>query len=412
MVDLILEWLNLAFRWFHVVAGIAWIGASFYFIWLDLSLREPPQWKINKGVKGDLWAIHGGGIYEVAKYHVRPEVMPQTLHWFKWEAYSTWLSGSCLLILMYYVQAQSYLVGYQTWIQSPAMAIVASILFIVIAQTIYEILLRTPLVKKGLLFAALLLVVITFASWLAHHLFSTRAAFLHIGAMMATWMAGNVFWGIMPAQRKFVAAVSEHTEPDLTAMGFAKLRSTHNNYLTLPVIFCMISNHYAFLYGHSYSWLSLVAIGSLLAWGRHFFNLKHLGIIKPSILVSSFLGLVLVAIIMAYTDNIHSSATETKIETEGKKILSAATPEITDQQLIQQTQQILSVHCAGCHSQQPTQLGLNAPPAGLIINTLEQLQAIKIRALPALSSGYMPLGNLNQMSDQERKTLITWLESQ
>ena len=226
--------------------------------------------------------------------------------------------------------------------------------------------------------------------------------------MMATWMAGNVLWGIMPAQRKFIAAVSEHKEPDFTAMGFAKLRSTHNNYLTLPVIFCMISNHYPFLYGHPYSWLSLVAIGGLLAWGRHFFNLKHQGIIKPIILISSFIGMVIVAVVMAYTNDIHSSVTET----EGTKILSAATPEITDQQLIQQTQQILSVHCAGCHSQQPTQLGFNAPPAGLIINTLEQLQAIKIRALPALSSGYMPLGNLNQMSDHERKTLITWLESQ
>lgn len=385
MVDLILEWLNLAFRWFHVVAGIAWIGASFYFIWLDLSLREPPQWKIDKGVKGDLWAIHGGGIYEVAKYHVRPEVMPQTLHWFKWEAYSTWLSGSCLLILMYYVQAQSYLVGYQTWIQSPGMAIVASILFIAIAQTIYEILLRTPLVKKGLLFAALLFAVITFASWLAHHLFSTRAAFLHIGAMMATWMAGNVLWGIMPAQRKFIAAVSEHKQPDLTAMGFAKLRSTHNNYLTLPVIFCMISNHYPFLYGHPYSWIALVAIGSLLAWGRHFFNLKHLGIIKPEILISSFIGLVIVAIAMAYSDGSQPATPSDKIETTETNTAAVIAEKKIQQ--TQQIQQILDVHCSGCHSQKPTQVGFAAPPAGLIINTLEQLQAVKIRALPALSSG-------------------------
>lgn len=407
MVDLIIEWLNLAFRWFHVVAAIAWIGASFYFIWLDLSLREPPQWKIDKGIKGDLWAIHGGGIYEVAKYQVRPETMPEKLHWFKWEAYSTWLSGSCLLILMYYVQAQSYLVGYKSWIQTPSTAIIASILFIIGAQIIYELLLRTPLIKKGLLFATVLLAVITLASWLAHHLFSARAAFLHVGAIMATWMAGNVLWGIIPAQRKFVAAVSEDKEPDTQAMNFAKLRSTHNNYLTLPVIFCMISNHYPFIYSHPFSWLGLVAIGSLLAWGRHFFNLKHLGHIKPGILVSSFLGIVLVAIAMAYTDNNRPTG-----NAEGKKLLSVATPEMTDQQLIEQTQQILSVHCAGCHSQQPTQPGFNAPPAGLVINTLEELQTIKVRALPALSSGYMPLGNFNQMSEQERQTLIHWLETQ
>lgn len=397
MADLILEWLNLAFRWFHVVAAIAWIGASFYFIWLDLSLREPPQWKADQGVKGDLWAIHGGGIYEVAKYHVRPEVMPQKLHWFKWEAYSTWLSGSCLLVLMYYLQAQSYLVGYQTWIQSPGIAIIASILFIASAQIIYELLLRTPLIKKSLLFAVVLLCVITFASWLAHHLFSTRAAFLHIGAMIATWMAGNVVWGIMPAQRKFVAAVSAHQAPDMNAMLFAKLRSTHNNYLTLPVIFCMISNHYAFLYGHPYSWLGLVAICSLLAWARHFFNLKHLGHIKPDILVSSFLGLVLVAVIMSYTADTKSSSPND----EKPGIDSSAI-----------TQQIISVHCTGCHSQQPTQPGFSAPPAGLIINDLAQLKLVKVRAVPALSSGYMPLGNLNHMSEQERKTLLTWLEAQ
>lgn len=413
MADLILEWLNLAFRWFHVVAAIAWIGASFYFIWLDLNLRTPPQWKTDQGVKGDLWAIHGGGIYEVAKYCVRPEVMPQKLHWFKWEAYSTWLSGSCLLILMYYLQAQTYLVGYQTWIQSPGCAIIASILFIVCAQIIYEILLRTQLVKKGLIFAAVLLAVITFASWLAHNLFSARAAFLHVGAMIATWMAGNVLWGIMPAQRKFIAAVSEHQPPDTKAMLFAKLRSTHNNYLTLPVIFCMISNHYAFVYGHPYSWLALAAILSLLAWCRHFFNLKHLGLVKPSILVSGFVGLVLVAVVMALTNNTQSTMTKNTSE-ENHNALVQTQPQAESKTEIEvgKIQQIISVHCSGCHSAQPKQPGFNAPPGGLIINTTLQLHTLKVRALPALSSGYMPLGNLNQMSEQERKTLIAWLEQQ
>ena len=399
MADLILEWLNLAFRWFHVVAAIAWIGASFYFIWLDLSLREPPKWKADKGVKGDLWAIHGGGIYEVAKYSVRPDVMPQKLHWFKWEAYSTWLSGSCLLVLMYYLQAQTYLVGYQTWIQSPGVAIVASVAFIAGAQIIYELLLRTPLIKNGLAFAAVLLFVITFASWLAHNLFSTRAAFLHVGAMIATWMAGNVVWGIMPAQRKFVAAVTAHQPPDINAMLFAKLRSTHNNYLTLPVIFCMVSNHYSFVYGHPYSWLGLVAICALLAWSRHFFNLKHLGHYKPGILVSSFLGLVLVAVIMSFTS-------------KGEKNSAPANNGKTPEEISAIAQQIVSVHCSGCHSQHPTQAGFTAPPAGLIINNLTQLTVTKIRALPALQSGYMPLANLHQMSEQERKILITWLEAQ
>ncbi len=412
MVELILEWLNLVFRWFHVVAAIAWIGASFYFIWLDLNLREPPQWKKDKDVKGDLWAIHGGGIYEVAKYNVRPEVMPQKLHWFKWEAYSTWLSGTCLLILLYYVQAQSYLVGYNTWIQSPGLAIIASILFIISGQIIYELLIRTPLVKKALGFALTLVVVIALASWLAHHLFSSRAAFLHVGAMIATWMAGNVLWGIMPAQRKFIEAVSAHQPPDVTAMLFAKLRSTHNNYLTLPVIFCMISNHYPFLYGHPFAWLVLVVICCLLAWARHFFNLKHRDIVKPGILVSSAIGIALTAIVMAYTNDIAKSADSKKELTTNSVVTTEIQNEKSSENEELKIQQVVSVHCAGCHSAHPTQAGFSAPPAGLIINNVAQLKPIKVRALAALKSGYMPLGNFNHMSDDERSQLVKWVEAQ
>jgi len=399
---LIIEWLNLAFRWFHVVAAIAWIGASFYFIWLDLSLREPPQWKADKGVKGDLWAIHGGGIYEVAKYHLRPQEMPQKLHWFKWEAYSTWLSGSGLLILMYYLQAQTYLVGHNTWIQSPQWAVVASICFILGGQLIYELLLRTPLVKRGLLIAAALLVVLTLASYLAHQLFSPRAAYLHVGALIATWMAGSVFWGIMPGQRKFIAAVSANQPPDVEAMAFAKLRSTHNNYLTLPVIFCMISNHYSFLYSHAYSWLALIAIGVCLAWGRHFFNLKHLGVVKPWILVSSFIGLVVIAVVLSLT-----SVNQKSTALSGDA--SATQSELFDEAKVAQ---LIQVHCANCHSATPTQAGFTAAPAGIIFDSSAQLAAQKVRALPALKSGYMPLGNFHQLTDIERKGLIEWLNAQ
>lgn len=412
MNGLLLEWLNLAFRWFHVVAAIAWIGASFYFIWLDLSLREPPQWKADKGVKGDLWAIHGGGIYEVAKYHLRPQVMPNKLHWFKWEAYSTWLSGTGLLILMYYLQAQTYLVGYNTLIQSPGWAVVASIGFILGGQALYELLLRTPLVKRGLLFAAVLLLVISAASYLAHLLFSPRAAYLHVGAMIATWMAGNVFWGIMPAQRKFIAAVSNNEAPDTCAMAFAKLRSTHNNYLTLPVIFCMLSNHYSFLYSHTYSWLVLIAIGLCLAWGRHFFNLKHLGVIKPVILLSSFSGLVLIAVLMAITSPATIAAKEAAKNSAvivAENIAASAQHPVSVEERVTQ---LVQVHCTNCHAAVPTQPGFTAAPAGLIIDSTAQLAAQKVRALPALTSGYMPLGNFHQLTDLERKTLIDWLSKQ
>ena len=410
---LVLEWLNLAFRFFHVVAAIAWIGASFYFIWLDLSLREPPKWKTDQGVKGDLWAIHGGGIYEVAKYSLRPQVMPQKLHWFKWEAYSTWLSGTGLLILMYYLQAQTYLVGYNTLIQSPGLAVVASISFLLGAQLIYELLLRTSLVKNGLAFALVLLLLIGAASYLAHCLFSPRAAYLHIGAMIATWMAGNVFWGIMPAQRKFIAAVTNNETPDTCAMAFAKLRSTHNNYLTLPVVFCMLSNHYPFIYGHEYAWLALVAIGLSLAWARHFFNLKHLGVVKPYILVTSLIALIFIGWMMSLssaskqnvTKSADTEAAAEQVETtaESGAITASAEEKITH---------LVQVHCTNCHSAAPTQPGFTAPPAGLLLNSADQLAAQKVRALPALSSGYMPLGNFHQMTDVERKALVDWLSAQ
>lgn len=409
MDGLVLEWFNLAFRWFHVVAGIAWIGASFYFIWLDLSLREPPQWKTEKGVKGDLWAIHGGGIYEVAKYNLRPDVMPAKLHWFKWEAYSTWLSGTGLLILMYYVQAQSYLIGHNTWVQSPGLAIVSSIAFIVVGQFCYEALIRTPLVRKGLLFAASLLLLITLASWLAHHLFSARAAYLHVGAMIATWMAGNVFWGIIPAQRKFVAAVSANQEPNLDVALFAKLRSTHNNYLTLPVIFCMISNHYPFIYGHTYNWLALVAIGALLAWGRHFFNLKHCGIIKPGILISAALGMVLVAVVMAHSNQSFKTVAQ-PIPSSSEKAITNAPPALPTTS--RRVQQLVSVHCSNCHANVPSQPGFNAAPGGLVIENPKQLIQHKMRAMPAIQSGYMPLGNFTQITDDERQLILSWLAEQ
>ncbi|MCM2680220.1 urate hydroxylase PuuD [Echinimonas agarilytica] len=394
MDGLVLEWLNLAFRWFHVVAGIAWIGASFYFIWLDLSLRTPPQWKSDKGVKGDLWAIHGGGIYEVAKYQLRPEKMPENLHWFKWEAYSTWLSGTGLMIVLYYLQAQNYLVGTDRWLAEPSIAVLASVSFIVGGQLLYEGLLRTPLVQRGLIFAACLLAVLMAASWLAHQLFSDRAAFLHVGALMATWMAGNVFFGIIPAQKKFVAAVSHNQPPDPQLALFAKLRSTHNNYLTLPVIFCMISNHYPFLYGHSHGWLAVILIGTLLAWGRHFFNLKHQGQIKPLILVSAAVGMIGVAVGLAHTDK--------------SNIMQASAGHTSDVQI----QQWVTTHCANCHAQTPTQPGFSAPPAGIIIQSPQQLAAHATKALPALQSGYMPLGNFHQFDAQQRQQMMNWLLSQ
>ncbi|GGA72843.1 membrane protein [Neiella marina] len=395
MDALVIEWLNLAMRWFHVVAGIAWIGASFYFIWLDLSLRTPPQWKLDQGVKGDLWAIHGGGIYEVAKYQLKPPTMPGTLHWFKWEAYSTWLSGTGLMILLYYVQAQSYLVGTERWISDPTQAVIASISFIALGQLAYEGLLRTPLIKRGLAFATALVLLIALASWLAHQLFAARAAYLHVGALMATWMAGNVFWGIIPAQKKFVAAIEAEQQPDASIAAFAKLRSTHNNYLTLPVIFAMISNHYPFLYGHTWGWLALVAIAICLAWGRHYFNLKHQGIKRPIIVISAAIGIIIIAIAMQLSSYFNQQR-------------QAASTAIGHSDIAQ----LVTQHCANCHAQSPSQPGFSSAPGGILVTTPEQLLLSAAKAAPALQSGYMPLGNFSAMTADERQQLLTWLAQQ
>ncbi len=399
MQAMMLEWLNAGFRLFHVVAAIAWIGASFYFIWLDLSLEEPPRNKRDRGVKGDLWSIHGGGIYEISKYRLAPPRMPATLHWFKWEAYTTWLTGSGLLVLLYYVQAQSYLVGNGSWLQSPGAAIGGSLCFLAAGQLIYEALVRSPLGQRGGRLAVALLAMLTLASWLAFQLFSARAAYVHMGALVGTWMAGNVFWGIIPAQKAFVADVGAGREPDPERARFAKLRSTHNNYLTLPVVFAMLSNHYPFLYGGEYAWLLLVVVGGLLAWIRHYFNLRHQGQHRPGVLVGAGVALVLVAILAAYAEHgpgVVATNAEPAASPVGDDFAGAMVAE----------------HCSGCHAETPTMAGFQAPPAGLVFESEADLRTHSDRSLTAISSGYMPLGNQTDMSDDERSRLLRWLADQ
>ncbi|WP_077530999.1 urate hydroxylase PuuD [Vreelandella utahensis] len=399
MQGMMLEWLNAGFRLFHVVAAIAWIGASFYFIWLDLSLEEPPRNKRDRGVKGDLWSIHGGGIYEISKYRLAPPRMPETLHWFKWEAYTTWLTGSGLLVLLYYVQAQSYLVGNGTWLQSPAAAIGGSICFLAAGQLVYEILVRSALGRRAGTLAVALLVTLSLASWLVFQLFSARAAYIHMGALIGTWMAGNVFWGIIPAQKAFVADVGAGREPDPERARFAKLRSTHNNYLTLPVVFAMLSNHYPFLYGGEYAWFLLVVVGALLAWIRHFFNLRHQGQSRPGVLIGAGLALVCVALLTAFAEHGPGVA-----ETNDGMAASLVSRD--------SARAMVAEHCSGCHAREPTMGGFQAPPAGLVFESETDLLNHRSRSLTAISSGYMPLGNQTDMSKEERGRLLRWLESQ
>ena len=383
------EWLNLFFRWFHVIAGVAWIGASFYFVWLDNSLEEPPQWKKDKGIGGDLWAIHGGGFYEVAKYKLGPEAMPTNLHWFKWEAYTTWLTGMVMLWVVYYVGAESFLIDSSRMELTQGEAIAAGLGFITAGVAIYELMVRSPLRHNGKLFGVILFAILVFASWAANQIFSARGAYIHVGAIIGTIMAGNVFLGIMPAQRALVEAVQRGEAPDPKYGAFAKLRSTHNNYFTLPLIFIMISNHYPMTYSHEYGWLVLAAIGFISAFARHFFNLRHRGEFKPVILLIAALMLISLATVMA----------PKKIEAKaGEAILTDA-----------QAMVIVEQRCSSCHAQQPTNAGFASAPAGIVLETAEQVRAVKDKTIPALQTGYMPLGNLTQMKEEERQALLLWL---
>ena len=386
------DWFSVIVRWLHLITGIAWIGASLHFAWLDNSLEEPDEDKKAQGIKGDLWAIHGGGIYNFNKYALAPPTWPSVLHWSKWEAYTTWITGSLLMVAVYYLQAQSYLVGSGKWIVDPNVAIAASVGYLLSGMLVYEALVRSPLRHQAMLFAGLLAVFIGLQCWLATKLFSDRAAFLHVGALMGTIMAGNVFLGIIPAQKKFVAAVHAGQGPDPAPAAFAKQRSMHNNYFTLPVLFCMISNHYPFLYGHSYNWVILIAIIAITAYARHFFNQRNRGIVDYSILVKAFVAFILLSGALGI-ERYEQQRTSVAKDVAGGAAFA-----------------LIDTHCAVCHSQTPTQPGFVVPPAGILMDDRDVILQSAAQMLTAVQTDYMPLGNLTGMTDDERAELVSWLQ--
>ena len=390
MEGYIFDWLNMFLRWFHVLAGIAWIGASFYFVWLDLSLEKPSAENEAKGIKGQLSAIHGGGFYEVVKYKLGPQVMPANLHWFKWEAYTTWLTGFSLLTVMYYWGANQYLIDPAKMAFTQWQAVGTSLLFLAVGFGVYELLIKSPLRNSNKGFAAVLFVFLVFMTWLADQLFADRAAYIHIGALIGSIMAGNVFFGIMPSQRELVRAVTAGEQPQAIFAELAKLRSTHNNYLTLPLVFIMISNHYPMTYGHEYAWLVLAVIGVITGLIRHFLNLKTQGAgVKPGYIIAALLLTLALAAWMAPRPAVNTAA-----------VIN------TDQAL-----HITHLRCAECHSEQPTNGMFTSAPAGIILADEAQLLQYKDRMISALQTNYMPLGNLTAMTDDERAQLLGWLRA-
>jgi uncharacterized membrane protein len=272
------EWGNLLFRWLHVVAAIAWVGASFYFIALDNHLKPPADPEIRKrGVGGEAWEVHGGGFYRVEKFTLAPKRLPEPLHWFKWEAYTTWLSGFALFIVVYYAHASAFLIDPSVADLTPWEAIAISIAGLAIAWLVYDGLCRA-FENDELVLAILVFGFICLSSWAAWNLFAPRAAYLQVGAMIGTMMVGNVFFVIIPAHWELVRAKEAGREPDPRWALRGKQRSVHNNYLTLPVVFAMLSNHFPITYGHANGWIVLVALMALGALTRHYFNLRHQGL--------------------------------------------------------------------------------------------------------------------------------------
>ena len=387
-----LNWLELIFRWLHVITGIAWIGASFYFIWLDNSLEDPPRWKIDNGVKGELWAVHGGGIYEVAKYRLGPAKMPETLHWFKWEAYTTWLSGMALLVLIFYVGADSYLIDPSISELSRTEAITYGISFILGGWLVYELLCSTAVITNGLATALCLTLIAAITSWALTSLFSGRGAFIHLGAMIGTIMAGNVFRVIIPSQRALVRAIETGTDLNPAWGAKAKLRSTHNNYFTLPLLFTMISNHYPMTYAHKHNWLVLLALVVISAFARHFFNLRHRGVLRPSILITAAFATGALAWAIIPVRTIPNTEPENAISDR-------------------QVSALISRHCVACHATQPTDPMFSAAPGGIALETISDIKRwlTQIRAV-AVDSKDMPMLNKTNMTSEERQMLGQWIE--
>lgn len=392
-----LDWLSLFVRWFHVIVGIAWIGASFYFIWLDNSLETPPEWKKQKGIKGDLWAVHGGGFYEVGKYAYGPEVMPKTLHWFKWEAYSTWMSGFALLIIVYYFAASAYLIDPAVMALSEGEAIGRGIGLLAGGVLLYELACRSPLANYPRVFAVALTALLVIASYLATHWFSGRGAYIHVGALIGSIMVANVWLNIMPAQRKMVDAVAAKQPVDPAWGAGAKLRSVHNNYLTLPILFIMISNHYPMTYQHPQNWLVLVAIMALSAWIRHFFNLRHVGKFSPAVIISGMLGLLVVALWVSWP----------KEQISVKPATTAAPAALSA--LDKQVQTLVTTHCVGCHSATPSDAVFKVAPLGVKFDSWEQIERQGQQLVNRTTvTRDMPFLNKTNMTDEERAIIATW----
>ena len=387
-----MEFLGLLVRWLHVIAGIAWIGSSFYFIWLDNSLEAPAPGSDNakKGVSGELWAVHGGGFYNPQKYAVAPASLPDTLHWFKWEAYTTWLSGTALLVLVYWMRAGTMMVDPSVATLSAAQAVGIGLASMVGAWLVYDGLCRSPLGKNDTVLGAIVFGLLVLLAWGLGQAFGGRAAFIHVGTSIGTIMVANVFFVIIPGQKKMVAAMRAGLLPDPIYGKRGKQRSVHNNYFTLPVLFIMISNHYASTYAHKHAWAVLVLISAAAVSIRHFFNRRHKGAVEWRYLA---FGAGLLGVVAWWT---------------APRLLSL--PKVDGPVTFDQVRAIVGQRCVTCHAPTPTFAGIAQPPAGVVLHTAEAIGANAQRIYQqVVATRIMPLGNVTQITDDERAIIAAWI---
>ena len=378
--------MGLAFRWIHIITAIAWIGASFYFNWLlnHLLTSDDPN------VSGQLWALHAGGFFNVEKRNIEPGSLPEPLHWFKWESYWTWMSGFVMLVVVYYFGATAYLIDPAVMALQPWQAIAISLVTLGGSWLFYHALWNSAFGRnKQQLSMVLTAVFITLAIIILTHVFSGRGAFLHVGAMLATWMTGNVFFVIMPAQRQLVQATLDRQPQNKQLATDAGQRSLHNNYLTLPVLFCMFSNHYPTTFGSDWNWLILIALFVVGVLVRHYFNVRgKVGNVKAGwmLAVASlvFIGTALFASYPALSQR--------------------AVGEIH----FTQVQGLLQTHCISCHAAQPTSTAFPTAPKGVMLESEAQANSHAEQIAAQVSARIMPLGNTSGMTDAERQLLVQW----
>jgi uncharacterized membrane protein len=388
----IVDWLNLGVRWLHFISGVAWIGASLYFVMLDMSLAPPKnQADAKRGVFGELWAVHGGGFYQSQKFLVGPkgEPLSEHLHWSKWEAYTTWLSGMALLAIIYWYGANAYLIDRSVMDLSVPAAIAISAGSLVIGWLVYDALCKA--ISHELTLSIILYVLLVAAAWGYGQVFGGRAAYVHVGALIGTIMVWNVFFQIIPGQKQMVTDIRAGREPDPKPGIVGKQRSVHNTYFTLPVLFIMISTHYPMTYGAKHGWAILAVFMLSGALIRQYFVLRHVGknlVALPAVAVALLLGL---AVAIAPAPR-------------------SAAPAAAASVSFAKVQPIIAERCAVCHAAKPTFAGFQQPPGGLTFDTPEQIKAAAPRIhQQTIATQAMPIGNLTKMTDDERALLGRWL---